>query len=186
MDHDIPISRSTSTTSSLDPYYFGIRSPSDSPVPPLPTCLIYPSSTSGQHPAQDPVTPARDPASIDRRGLVGVGELTTPRWARTEHHDDLEIPDNTEEIRGFEVLMPEVAPDDQPDSPWTIEAVDSESSEKEEVGSIPSSLKHTNSLSSSAAGCQASIPFPSHSAFNRGRKWGRRNLVSPQSKCTNA
>jgi dual specificity tyrosine-phosphorylation-regulated kinase 2/3/4 len=134
MDHDLPISRSTSTTSSLDPYYFGIRSPSDSPLPPMPTCLIHPSSTPDQRPVQDPVTPARDPATIDRRGLVGVGELTTPRWTRTEHRGDMETPDNAEENGEFEVLVPRVTPDDEPDSPWTIEAVDSESSEKEEVG----------------------------------------------------
>ena len=30
----------------------------------------------------EPVTPGRDPANIDRRGLVGVGELATPRWTR--------------------------------------------------------------------------------------------------------
>lgn len=83
----ISLSRSTSATSSLDPYYFGA---SESPAPPLPL----------------PATPARD---IDRRGLVGVGELTTPRWTRT---------DNEEE---------------EPDSPWTIEAVDGEDSEKEQV-----------------------------------------------------
>lgn len=34
---------------------------------------------------------------------------------------------------GVEVLAPEDPPDDEPDSPWTIEAVDGEGSEKEEV-----------------------------------------------------
>lgn len=133
MDHDLSVSRSTSTTSSLDPYYFGIRSPSDSPVPPLPTGLIQLSSTPEQRQVQGPVTPARDPATIDRRGLVGVGELTTPRWTRTEHHNDLETTDDIEENGEFDIFVPDVTPDDDPDSPWTIEAVDSEASEKEEV-----------------------------------------------------
>jgi dual specificity tyrosine-phosphorylation-regulated kinase 2/3/4 len=132
MDHDLSISRSASTTSSLDPYYFGIRSPSDSPVPPLPTGLVHISSTPEQRPAQDPVTPAKDPATIDRRGLVGVGELMTPRWTRTEHNSDVETPSNTEENGEFDVLVSEGTHDDAPDSPWTIEAVDSEMSDKEE------------------------------------------------------
>lgn len=29
----------------------------------------------------EPQTPSRDPSAIDRQGLVGVGELATPRWA---------------------------------------------------------------------------------------------------------
>lgn len=39
-----------------------------------------PEFLSSRH---DPQTPARDPAAIDRRGLVGVGELTTPRWVQS-------------------------------------------------------------------------------------------------------
>ena len=136
MDHDLSISRSTSTTSSLDPYYFGIRSPSDSPIPPLPTSHILPSSTPEQPPVQDPVTPARDPATIDRRGLVGVGELMTPRWTRTEHNGDLMTTDDADQNGEFEVIVPDVTPDDEPDSPWTIEAIDSEGSDGEEVGSL--------------------------------------------------
>jgi dual specificity tyrosine-phosphorylation-regulated kinase 2/3/4 len=133
MDHDLSVSRSASTTSSLDPYYFGIRSPSDSPVPPLPTASVHISSTTPeQRSAQDPVTPAKDPATIDRRGLVGVGELTTPRWSRTEHNSDVETPSNAEEIGEFDVLVLEGTHDDAPDSPWTIEAVDGEVSDKEE------------------------------------------------------
>jgi hypothetical protein len=31
----------------------------------------------------EPQTPSWDPALIDRKGLVGVGELTTPRWIST-------------------------------------------------------------------------------------------------------
>jgi len=171
MDHDPSISRSTSTTSSLDPYYFGIRSPSDSPVPPLPTGLIHLSSTPDQRPVQDPVTPARDPAAIDRRGLVGVGELATPRWTRIEYRSDLETPDNADEGAEFDVLAAEVTQDDEPDSPWTIEAVDSEASEKEDVRSLIMICWYfvkSPFVSLSGVGYQAHLPSPSQSAFNRG------------------
>jgi len=69
----------------------------------------------------EPVTPARDPASIDRRGLVGVGELATPRWTRAPRVDDDEDPVD---------LAPNNDDGDyeqeHPDSPWTIEARDGE------------------------------------------------------------
>lgn len=81
--------------------------------------------TPNRSPLQEPFTPAKDPSSIDRRGLVGVGELTTPRWTRTEQADEPPIPDLDERD------VPE--DEDEPDSPWTIEAVDGEMSDKEEV-----------------------------------------------------
>jgi len=98
--HDIDIDtdrRPGSATSSLDPYYFG----ADSPV---------------AHSPHEPLTPARD---IDRKGLVGVGELATPRWdkSRQSHADDSHLDDDV------------VVVNDSPDSPWTIEAVDGESDE---------------------------------------------------------
>ncbi|KAJ3796768.1 CMGC/DYRK/DYRK2 protein kinase [Lentinula aff. detonsa] len=125
-DLDYPQSRAGSATSSLDPYYFGIRSPSDSPVPPLPTSGAFTSRTPDRSPLQEPYTPAKDPSSIDRRGLVGVGELTTPRWTRTEQ---------AAEWRPASIVAPENEVDEQdmPDSPWTIEAVDGETSEREDV-----------------------------------------------------
>ena len=128
------ISRSASATSSLDPYYFGLRSPSDSPPPPLPVA-VHKSATPETHLIHDPVTPAKDPSTIDRRGLVGVGELSTPRWTRlerasTESHDD--------DGDDFEVVHPENTEKDGPDSPWTIEAIDGESGE-DEVCSLRSS-----------------------------------------------
>ena len=67
----------------------------------------------------EPITPVRDPASIDRRGLVGVGELATPRWTRAPRVDDdddqadLTLNNDT---RDYE--------QEDPDSPWTIEARD--------------------------------------------------------------
>jgi dual specificity tyrosine-phosphorylation-regulated kinase 2/3/4 len=89
----------------------------------------------------EPVTPVRDPANIDRKGLVGVGELSTPRWGkmlRHTHGDDTEVQD--EQIHGEDVLEEDAtefiideAEKDGPDSPWTIEAVDGESDGKDEV-----------------------------------------------------
>lgn len=133
MDQDYPVSRPASTTSSLDPYYFGLQSPSDSPAPPLPPGPIYLSTTPDQRPIHEPVTPAKDPATIDRRGLVGVGELATPRWTRTEQHSDEEPTETGAEVEGYDVVVPEDVEEDEPDSPWTIEAVDGEMSEKDDV-----------------------------------------------------
>ncbi|TFK25014.1 hypothetical protein FA15DRAFT_668884 [Coprinopsis marcescibilis] len=100
-------SRSESTTSSLDPYYFG---GGESPEHVL-------SITPDRHQVNEPVTPARNPAAIDRRGLVGVGELATPRWTR-ETSSDASLDDLHEPVPD----LPDN--DDAPDSPWTIEAVD--------------------------------------------------------------
>lgn len=120
-------------SASLDPNYFG-------------------------HAAATPATPAKDPGSIDRRGLVGVGELATPRWTKHNNLDqhsqrpESETPDS----------------DDPPDSPWTIEAVDEEPSElKEEVNhasvspSLPRSLTHSTD----------------HASLHNIRKWRRGDRV---------
>ncbi|KAG6816950.1 hypothetical protein H0H87_001465 [Tephrocybe sp. NHM501043] len=133
-EQDYTVSRSTSVTSTLDPYYFGIRSPTDSPVPPLPTAPVGLSTTPEHRNIIEPVTPARDPAAIDRRGLVGVGELTTPRWTRAETQEINPPPvlETPKEVEEYEVVVPEAAEEDLPDSPWTIEAVDGEPSEKED------------------------------------------------------
>lgn len=88
----------------------------------------------------EPVTPVRDPANIDRKGLVGVGELATPRWGRMQrrtHDDDTDIQDGQHredvlEDDGTELVVDDVDKD-VPDSPWTIEAVDGESDGKDEV-----------------------------------------------------
>ena len=74
------------------------------------------------------MTPVRDPANIDRQGLVGVGELATPRWGklfRRPSDDDNAALDILQEEDSAEVVVPNVEPDG-PDSPWTIEAVDGE------------------------------------------------------------
>ncbi|THU99372.1 hypothetical protein K435DRAFT_827726 [Dendrothele bispora CBS 962.96] len=157
-DSDTPASRPGSATSSLDPYYFGINSPSDSPQPPLPSST---SLTPDPSHTYEPVTPARNPSSIDRRGLVGVGELATPRWTRndysTDSAQDLERDDQVVEL-GPET---EDAVDDVPDSPWTIEAVDGEMSEKEEVmevRSMPRAIRTRPSMTEESGGEEILYP----------------------------
>ena len=78
---------------------------------------------------QEPSTPARDPASIDRNDLVGVGELLTPRWPRLPSSEEsLSRPPRPEREDAKQGASYEEASDDDNDrdSPWTIEAVDGE------------------------------------------------------------
>ena len=77
----------------------------------------------------EPVTPARDPASIDRCGLVGVGELATPRWTRAPRVDD----DEDQADLALNNYNGDYEQGD-PDSPWTIEARDGEIESVEHVG----------------------------------------------------
>jgi dual specificity tyrosine-phosphorylation-regulated kinase 2/3/4 len=130
------MSRSCSATSSLDPYYFGLQSPSDSPPPPLPA-PIHLNATPDMQPNYEPPTPAKDPATIDRRGLVGVGELSTPRWDRAPQAIAEDGPDDGDD---YELILPEDTESGVPDSPWTIEAIDGESAGEDEVGRPRSSL----------------------------------------------
>ena len=89
----------------------------------------------------EPITPARDPASIDRRGLVGVGELATPRWTRAPRVDDDEDqadPTLNDNNRDYEL--------EDSDSPWTIEARDGETEIVDHVGrSSSGDLCHAHS-----------------------------------------
>ncbi|KAF7971643.1 hypothetical protein HWV62_20682 [Athelia sp. TMB] len=124
------VTRSSSATSSLA-YYFGNPSREESPAP-LSADLLHVSTTPETRLINEPTTPARDPAGIDRKGLIGVGELATPRWARggrsqegVEREDERDVDDSNELIVGDNEQ-------DGPDSPWTIEAVNSGSEEKEE------------------------------------------------------
>lgn len=140
VDEPAGLSRPVSATSSLDPYYFGAQTPSDSPPPPLPQLHppALPSVSSGVHTPNHPLTPARDPANIDRMGLVGVGELTTPRWdkihRRSRQSNQSQDEDCLlEEEDAAAVMVAENLENDAPDSPWTIEAVDGESDDKDEV-----------------------------------------------------
>ncbi|KAJ7067731.1 hypothetical protein B0H15DRAFT_895756 [Mycena belliarum] len=159
LEPEFPPPRSASSTSSLDPYYFGL---SDSPVPPLPTASMHLSTTPDQLHTNDPVTPARDPAMIDRRGLVGVGELTTPRWTRAGHNkEDTITPVLGPLGEGFEDASPEDDRPDAPDSPWTIEAVDGEMSEREEfvdVNPAPRTLRERPSMTEESGGEEILYP----------------------------
>lgn len=61
--------------------------------------------------------------------------MATPRWARddrdVEHEEPPELPSDGD-VEGYDVVVPEDMEEDHPDSPWTIEAIDGELSEKEE------------------------------------------------------
>lgn len=123
-ENELP--RSTSATSSLDPYYFTIPSHNGSPVPPLPVDV----GKQGTRSPQEPSTPARDPALIDRNDLVGVGELRTPRWPKLPSSEEslshfatgIHVGGKSNDVSGRD----ESDEDNDRDSPWTIEAVDGE------------------------------------------------------------
>ncbi|KAI0043563.1 hypothetical protein FA95DRAFT_1609296 [Auriscalpium vulgare] len=133
--------RSASATSSLDPYYFSVHSPADSSPPPLPDPPHQSRTPETRPPLFDPVTPHKDPASIDRRGLHGLGELATPRWTRSERNRDADADDRSEldEVQEEgETSYIDDQEDDAPDSPWTIEAIDGEDEERDEPTEVPS------------------------------------------------
>ncbi|KAJ7081547.1 hypothetical protein C8R43DRAFT_939937 [Mycena crocata] len=159
LEPEYPTPRSASSSSSLDPYYFGL---SESPVPPLPTVPMHLSTTPDQLHPSDPVTPARDPAMIDRRGLVGVGELTTPRWTRAGHNKEDTITPVLDSLgESFEDVGPEDDRPDAPDSPWTIEAVDGEMSEREELPDVnpaPRTLRERPSMTEESGGEEILYP----------------------------
>src|ERR1700729_1006171 len=128
------ISRSASATSSLA-YYFSNPSREDSPALPIAGEALA-SKTPESRLINGPLTPGRDPAGIDRQGLIGVGELATPRWARGprrgQNEDEKEDEDEDDVDEENEIIIGDDEKDG-PDSPWTIEAVNSESDEKDEV-----------------------------------------------------
>jgi len=166
-DQPLPVSRPASASSSLDPYYFGLQSPADSPVP-LPSPFLQSATTPDQPLINEPITPARNPANIDRRGLVGVGELATPRWTRNERTSDT---DESDLQPRFDVTaenslpdFPDNVHDDEPDSPWTIEAVDGEISDKEEVCSPFTTLSFAHSV---LKGSSPAIQGPPESSLSR-------------------
>ena len=92
-------------------------------------------------PPQDPKTPGVNPSSIDRAGLVGVIDLTMPRWTSRSDFDldtpiwqgsEQDVPEMEEEIEHLAQHEPQ-APGNAQDpedseldrsSLWTIEAVD--------------------------------------------------------------
>ncbi|KLO12000.1 hypothetical protein SCHPADRAFT_854481 [Schizopora paradoxa] len=126
--------RSPSASSSLDPYYFTIPSYNGSPFLQPPSANSPMSDFASLPPSEPPYTPARDPASIDRNGLVGVGELHTPRWPKSSPYA-FNAPGKEDEGATF---PPDDAPDDGRDTPWTIEAVDGEEGEEPQNNAAPS------------------------------------------------
>lgn len=107
-ESELDAPRSASAMSSLDPYYFGLsNTPPESPLLTLPNPNLLPRTPDmGPSPSSEPITPGKDPAAIDRRGLVGVGELTTPRWSRGHqkhrtashaHKEDADIEEQVDE-----------------------------------------------------------------------------------------
>jgi dual specificity tyrosine-phosphorylation-regulated kinase 2/3/4 len=69
----------------------------------------------------------KDVASIDRRGLVGVGELTTPRWSNSSENVFESSQPGDDEGDEYEVVSGDGVDRDGSDSPWTIEAIDGDS-----------------------------------------------------------
>lgn len=153
-------SRSTSATSSLDPYYFSVHSPSNSPIPPLPDPPNLSRTPETRPATHDPVTPHRDPSKIDRRVLHGLGELATPRWTRTvaSRDDDARGLDQDE----LDLPLPEEPEEIDSDSPWTIEAIDGEEDEERDEPSefkpIPRMIRARPSVTEESGGEEILYP----------------------------
>jgi hypothetical protein len=142
-----PVPRSTSASSSFDPYYFGLASPTVSP-PPLPD-------------PRNLATPVRDPALIDRRGLMGLAELSTPRWTRYSQHDPLPTRDH------------DVFDLPNPDTLWSAIEVRSPSFSLRSLSSFQGSPRVPD-------GRLPQRPCSSLQAFYSRRKRWRRDLVPSQ------
>lgn len=187
LETDAEQPRSASATSSLDPYYFSVQTPAVSPIPAVPT-VHNTLKTPEMRSHVEPVTPGKDPASIDRRGLVGVGELATPRWVRAPRKEEIEIDDQVDEIQeeelddGFVEVAALDMEMDLPDSPWTIEAVDGEADEKDEVGVLRrSAAARSDRLFSLAAGCEARLASTTIATLGGRRKRRRGDPLSSSS-----
>ncbi|KAF8558429.1 hypothetical protein OG21DRAFT_1595333 [Imleria badia] len=161
-------SRPDSSTSSLDPYYFGAQSPSDSPAQYTSMPSVTPETRI--HSDSSPLTPARDPANIDRNGLVGVGELATPRWGKLIRHahenqaDDDDNPlDILQEEDSAEAVLSNIEPD-SPDSPWTIEAVDGELDDQDQcdVKPLTRTIRPRRSMADESGGEEILYPRQPH------------------------
>ncbi|KZT20255.1 hypothetical protein NEOLEDRAFT_881230 [Neolentinus lepideus HHB14362 ss-1] len=159
--------RSASATSSLDPYYFGMHTPAESPAIPVPD-LPFLSKTPESLPQvpTEPVTPVRNPAAIDRKGLIGVGDLATPRWTRPgrvpseELLESPELPGHHEEH--YSIINGEGPEDDDgPGSPWTIEAIDGElddQAELEDIKFVPRAIRPRRSMAEESGGEEILYP----------------------------
>jgi dual specificity tyrosine-phosphorylation-regulated kinase 2/3/4 len=169
-ESEIPRSASATSSLALDPYYFGMPSREQSPALHN-ICTAQVSTTPDTRQISEPVTPARDPGRIDRKGLIGVGELATPRWVRGPRYGQDEDDENDEEgidddedddDDGDELLVAEIE-NDGPDSPWTIEAVNSGSDEKDEpteVRPVVRTIRTRPSMTEESGGEE--ILYPRH------------------------
>ncbi|KAG8926030.1 hypothetical protein FRC01_009429 [Tulasnella sp. 417] len=140
---------SSASSSALD-YYYQSYGNDDNAQPPLPTASTSPplehaplnvppktpdflTTTTPPIPSQrfDPQTPARDPAAIDRRGLIGVGELATPRWVQTissrKNWDGKGESVQEEPVEYFPAEPPSDAASMPNSPPWTTDAVETDS-----------------------------------------------------------
>lgn len=139
--------RPTSVASSeFDPYYFSMPSPNqsrraslapeDQYVNPDPAPETQATVKARNRLSQNrtslliPETPIRDPGAIDRRALIGVGELATPRWtvtrdSRAVSHGHYDINAHRSDDRHAQAHTPS---EEVPASPWTIEAIEASDS----------------------------------------------------------
>ncbi|KAI6019703.1 hypothetical protein F5J12DRAFT_925847 [Pisolithus orientalis] len=140
VDEPTGLSRPVSATSSLDPYYFGAQTPSDSPPPPSPP--TPPPSSAQRQPRSSHTKPPADP-----RKRPGQHRPHGPRWRRRtdnsiagtkyivhsrQSNQSQDEDCLLEEEDAAAVMVAENLENDAPDSPWTIEAVDGESDDKDE------------------------------------------------------
>ncbi|TCD60316.1 hypothetical protein EIP91_010354 [Steccherinum ochraceum] len=164
-DASEPLPRSPSATSSLDPYYFSVRTPPDSPVPPLPTSTSLSSLSLPRTPdigltsagSLDPLTPPR----------TRPRQYRSPRFSRSEVDVDEQVDEVEEEPEMLEdeSVVGEVGKNseqDAPDSPWTIEAVDGEGDDQEYLEppqpQAPRTLRSRRSAASESGGEEILYP----------------------------
>ncbi|KAG8788753.1 hypothetical protein FRC20_002555 [Serendipita sp. 405] len=167
-DQPRPSMGSFTSNSSLDPYYFTATIPrpiiSSTPEP-MPVTHSAATQNSNVDTIYEPKTPSSHPSTIDRAGLVGVGELTTPRWTTRAEFNSRSTPWKSLDFSLVKVdednshlapkeTMQEVNQEQDNDldrsSPWTIEAVD-ESDTNEQSYIVPSPPPNMNTTQESQA-----------------------------------
>ncbi|KAF9257808.1 hypothetical protein L218DRAFT_817668, partial [Marasmius fiardii PR-910] len=97
-------------------------------------------------PSDFPRTPAKE---IDRAALVGVGELATPRYGK-DNGTDVYQEVNVNDSSGTR--------DSDSPSGWTIEAIDGEMSEKEDLPDFKQSLRSPPSMTEESGGEEILYP----------------------------
>ncbi|KAL0578420.1 serine/threonine protein kinase, CMGC, dual-specificity [Marasmius crinis-equi] len=97
-------------------------------------------------PSDFPRTPAKE---IDRAALVGVGELATPRYVKEDRPDVFQDVDVNESGGTRDSDSP---------SGWTIEAIDGEMSEKEDLPDVKQPLRSRPSMTEESGGEEILYP----------------------------